>query len=301
MPYVSTNGIRLAYERAGTGAPVLLIMGQAAGGNVWTMHQVPALNGAGYEAITFDNRGMPPSDMPPGGYALADLVADTAGLIEALEVAPCRVVGTSLGAIVASELAVSRPDLVTCCVLMAMRARADAFRRALSAGDSALVGSGIRLPPAYKTPVSVLQMFSPATLNDDAAVPTWLDLFEIFAGRREAASGQGTIDLSSDLRDALRAVPVPCRVIAFSDDLVCPPHLCAEAAGAIPDCDYVEIGSCGHLGYLERPDEVNSAMIEFLDKYLPDIGSPRFIRICDAFASRCFSFLPFTPSMTPGG
>jgi pimeloyl-ACP methyl ester carboxylesterase len=267
MPYVSTNGIRLAYERAGSGEPVLLIMGQAAGGNVWTMHQVPALNAAGYEAITFDNRGMPPSDVPPEGYSLADLVADTAGLIEALDVAPCRLVGTSLGSIVATELVIRRPDLVTCCVLMAMRARGDAFRRALSAGDNSLAPSGIRLPPGYETPISVLQMFSPATLNDDAAVAMWLDIFELSAGRREAASVQGAIDLVSDRRDALRAVPVPCRVIAFSDDLMCPPHLCAEAAEAIPDSDYVEIGSCGHLGYLERPGEVNSAMIEFLDKY----------------------------------
>ncbi len=55
-------------------------------------------------------------------------------------------------------------------------------------------------------------------------------------------------------------------VIAFSDDLMCPPHLCAEVAEVIPDCDYVEIGSCGHVGYLERPNEVNLAIIEFLDK-----------------------------------
>ena len=88
MPFVSTNGIRLAYERTGRGEPVLLIMGQAAGGNVWSMYQVPALNAAGYEAITFDNRGMPPSDVPPGDYSLADLVADTAGLIEALDAGP---------------------------------------------------------------------------------------------------------------------------------------------------------------------------------------------------------------------
>jgi pimeloyl-ACP methyl ester carboxylesterase len=84
--------------------------------------------------------------------------------------------------------------------------------------------------------------------------------------RRAAASGQNSIDLISDRRDALRAVPVPCRVIAFSDDLMCPPHLCAEVAETIPDCDYVEIGACGHLGYLERPDEVNAAIIEFLGK-----------------------------------
>jgi pimeloyl-ACP methyl ester carboxylesterase len=267
MSYVSVNGIRLAYERTGRGKRVLLIMGQAAGGNVWSMYQVPALTMAGYEVITFDNRGMPPSEVPPGNYSLAQLVADTEGLVEALDAGRCRLVGTSLGAIIAAELAVRRPDLVTCCVLMAARSRSDAFRRALSAGENALTRSGISMPPAYETPLSVLQMLSPATLNDDAAISMWLGIYEMSAARRKAASGQHAIDLMSDHRDVLRAVPVPCRVIAFSDDLMSPPHLCAEVAEAIPDCDYVEIGSCGHLGYLERPDDVNSAMIEFLDKY----------------------------------
>lgn len=266
MPFVVSNGIRLAYQRVGSGKPVLLIMGSGAGGNVWTMYQVPALNRAGYEAITFENRGMPPSDVPPGDYSLADMVADAAGLIEALGAGPCRIVGTSLGALIAAELAAGRRDLVTCCVLIAARARADALRRALNAGDRALSRTGLQLPPAYDAPMSVLQMFSPRTLNDDAMASTWLDIFEMSSARRAAASGQNAVDLNTDRREALRAVAVPCRVIAFSDDLICPPHLCAEVAEAIPDCDYVEISSCGHVGYLERPDEVNSAMIEFLDK-----------------------------------
>ena len=235
MPYVSTNGIRIAYERSGQGDPVLMIMGQAAGGNVWTVHQVPALNKAGYEVITFDNRGIPPSDVPPGGYTLAELVTDTVGLIEALGIGPCRLVATSLGAFVATELAAGRPDLVTCCVLIALRARADTFRRALSASERTLTDSGIKLPGAYDAAISVLQLFSPATLRDDEVIQTWLDLYEISAGRRESASGQDAIDLVSDRRDALRAVPVPCRVIAFSDDLMCPPYLCKEAAEIIPD------------------------------------------------------------------
>lgn len=266
MPYVSTNGIRLAYERAGGGERVVLIMGQAAGRNVWSMHQIPALTSAGYEVIAFDNRGVPPSDVPPGDYSMADLVADTVGLIEALGAEPCRLVGTSMGALIATEVAVSRPDLVRCCVLMAMRARSDAIRRAVSAGERALITAGVQLPPAYEAMVEVLQMFSPVTLKDDAAVAAWLDIFEMSAVRRATASGQGAVDITCDRRGTLGAVPVPCRVIAFSDDLMCPPHLSAEVADAIPDCDYVEISSCGHLGYLERPDEVNLAIIEFLDK-----------------------------------
>jgi pimeloyl-ACP methyl ester carboxylesterase len=266
MPYVFTNGIQLAYERSGQGEPVLMIMGQGAGGNMWRLHQVPALKKAGYEAITFDNRGVPPSDVPPGDYSLADLLADTAGLIEALAVGPCRLVATSMGALVATELAVHRPDLVRCCVLMAFRARTDVVRRALCAAEQARTRGGSQLPAAYDAPISVLQMFSPTTLNDDSAISMWLDIYELAPARRAAARGQDAIDFTCDRRDMLRAVPVPCRVIAFSDDLICPPHLCAETADAIPDCDYVEISSCGHLGYMERPDEVNSAIIEFFGK-----------------------------------
>lgn len=266
MPYVFTNGIHLAYERMGSGRPVLLIAGQAASGNVWKMYQVPALVKAGYEAITFDNRGMPPSDIPPGDYSLADMVADAAGLIEALDVGPCRLVGMSLGSFVAAELAASRPDLVSCCVLMATRARADAFRGALCVAESALANNDVKLPPQYEAAMAVLQMFSPATLNDDTTVSMWLDAYEMTAARRKMASGQGTIDVTSDYRGTLRAVAAPCRVIAFSDDLMCPPHLCAEVAAVIPDCDIVEIQACGHLGYLERPEEVNSSIIGFLDR-----------------------------------
>jgi pimeloyl-ACP methyl ester carboxylesterase len=266
VPYASTNGIQIGYERTGQGERVLLIMGSSAGGNVWTMYQVPALSQAGYQTITFNNRGIPPSDVPQGAYSLADMVADTEGLIEALDAGPCHLVATSMGATIAQELAASRPDLVRCCVLIATRARADAARRALSMADRALAKNGTRLPPAYDAPTSVFQMFSPTTLNDDAAVSAWLDVFEMTADRKDMASGQAGVDLFSDRRDMLRDIAVPCRVIAFADDLICPPHLCAEVADAIPDCDFVEIGSCGHLGYLERPDEVNSAIIEFLGK-----------------------------------
>ncbi len=266
MPHAYTNGIRLAYERSGRGERVLLIMGSGAAGRVWTLHQTPALARAGYQAITFDNRGIPPSDVPAGKYSLDDMVADTKGLIETLDAAPCRLIGASMGALIAQELAISWPHLVRCAVLIATRARSDAARRAHSAAFRAMAESGIQLPADHQAATTVFQMLSPASLNNDATVSLWLETFRLSAGSRDTTWGQAWADTDADRREALREVTVPCRVIAYSDDLVTPPHLAAEVAEAIPDCDLVEIPACGHLGYLEHPEETNSAIIEFLDK-----------------------------------
>lgn len=265
MPYVSANGIRLSYERSGEGDPVLFIMGSGAGGRVWTMYQTPAVVGAGYESVVFDNRGIAPSDVPPGRYSLQEMVADTLGLMEALELGPCHLVGTSLGASIAQEIAAVRPESVRSAVLLATRARADAFRRALSRAEKTLAESGVQVPSGYSAPNTVLQMFSPKTLNDDEALSLWLDVFELSGDN--ASTGQAWADTDVDRRETLRRITVPCRVIAFTDDVICPPHLAAEVAEAIADCDYVEIGGAGHLGNLERPDEVNTAILEFLAKF----------------------------------
>jgi pimeloyl-ACP methyl ester carboxylesterase len=265
MPHVFTNGIRLSFERSGRGERVLMIMGSQAAGRVWTLHQTPALVQAGYQAITYDNRGIPPSDVPPGKYALADLVADAKGLIEALGAAPCRIVGASLGAVVAQELAIAWPHLVRSAVLIATKSRSDAIRAAMEKGERALLESGARLPADYTAAMSVLHMLSPTTLNDEKAVSLWLDTFRLAGG--DTSYGQVWINTGADRRKTLTQITAPCRVIAFSDDVITPPHLAAEVADAIPDCDYIEIPGCGHSGYLERPDEVNTAIIEFLDKH----------------------------------
>ena len=262
MPYVSTNGIRLSYERSGRGESVLLVMGSGAAGRVWTLHQTPALHDAGYETVTFDNRGIPPSDALPGKYTLEEMVGDTAGLIEELDLAPCRIVGFSLGAVIAQELAMTRPHLIRGAVLIATRARADALRRAQSRAERALAETGVDLPGPFRAVNTAVQMLSPATLDDDDSAAMWLDLFELSG--TGMAGGQSWVDLDRDCRAALRKITVPCRVIAFADDLIAPPHLAAEVAEAIPDCDLVEIPAAGHLGHLERPSEVNAAIVEFL-------------------------------------
>ncbi|WP_433125159.1 alpha/beta fold hydrolase [Micromonospora sp. CA-240977] len=266
MAFVAVNGVRLNYSETGTGEPVLLIMGSGASGRAWHLHQVPALVAAGFRVITFDNRGIPPSEPGNGPYTIHDLVADTAGLIEALRLGPCRVVGTSMGAQVAQELATARPDLVTRLVLMATRGRTDRFRAALRRAEAELYDAEAKVPPAYTAMVQALQNLSPATQADDQAMADWLELFELTAPSGPGYRAQLEVDAIPERLDAYRAITAPCRVIAFADDVICPPHLGREVADAIPGADFVVVPRCGHYGYLEDPERVNDSIIELLSR-----------------------------------
>ncbi len=62
---------------------------------------------------------------------------------------------------------------------------------------------------------------------------------------------------------AYRSISAPVLVIGFGDDLVTPPHLSREVANAMPNGRYVEIPDAGHLGFFERPEAVNAAMLKF--------------------------------------
>lgn len=60
-----------------------------------------------------------------------------------------------------------------------------------------------------------------------------------------------------------RSIATPVLVLGFADDVLLPPHLGKEVADALPNGRYLEIPDAGHLGFIERPDVVNTAILEF--------------------------------------
>ena len=62
---------------------------------------------------------------------------------------------------------------------------------------------------------------------------------------------------------AYRSITAPVLVIGFADDVVLPPHLSREVADAVPNGRYLEIPRTGHLGFIEKPQVVNPAVLEF--------------------------------------
>jgi pimeloyl-ACP methyl ester carboxylesterase len=265
MPVARVNGINLSFDEYGAGEPVVLIAGTGARGRVWKTHQVPALTRAGYRAITIDNRGVPPSDPCPEGFKLGDMIGDIAGLIEHLGLGACNFVGSSMGAILVQELLVARPELAKRAVLMSARGRMDVMSTAMSAAEIELFETGIKLPPRYEAYLHVVRGFSPHTLESEELARDWLHIFEMSPVSTFLSRSQLQIDvIPGDRMESYRHIKCPCLVLAFSDDIIVPPYLCREVADAMPNSRYREIAKCGHYGYLERPDEVNCVIIDFL-------------------------------------
>jgi pimeloyl-ACP methyl ester carboxylesterase len=257
--------VNLAFDDRGNGDLVLFIAGQGAVGRTWLLHQVPAFLQAGYRVVTFDNRGVGATEHAEG-FTTATMVADTANLIEDLTPGRVRLVGTSMGAYIAQELMLAHPELISQAVLMATRGRHDRAREFFRTAERDLANSGAELPATYEAKLRIIDGFSPKTLNDDAVIGDWIDTFTMWPAKStpgvRAQYGVAPAP-GEDRLPAYRAISTSVLVIGFADDIVMAPHLSAEVADALPRGRYLEIADAGHLGFLEKPHEVNSAILDF--------------------------------------
>jgi pimeloyl-ACP methyl ester carboxylesterase len=122
----SSDGVEIAFidvaPRAGhLGEPILLIHGFASNHRInWVNpHWVETLVGAGRRVAAFDNRGHGQSRKlyAPADYSADLMVRDAVNLLAHLKIERADVMGYSMGARIASFLALSRPNLVRSVIL----------------------------------------------------------------------------------------------------------------------------------------------------------------------------------------
>ncbi|MBK1865084.1 alpha/beta fold hydrolase [Aestuariivirga sp. YIM B02566] len=120
MPSFRSDIVDIAYEVTGEGPPVLLIHGFASNARVnWIdTGWVKALTGAGYQTITFDNRGHGESGKlyDPEAYPAPEMAEDARRLLDHLGLSQVRVMGYSMGARIAAFLTLNHPERVSAAV-----------------------------------------------------------------------------------------------------------------------------------------------------------------------------------------
>jgi pimeloyl-ACP methyl ester carboxylesterase len=110
---VQTNGIRMHLAEAGEGFPVVMCHGFPELWYSWR-HQLRALAAAGFHAIAPDQRGYGETEAPEPieAYTQRQLVADIVGMLDALGIEKCVIVGHDWGGAVAWNAAMMAPDRI---------------------------------------------------------------------------------------------------------------------------------------------------------------------------------------------
>ncbi|MFZ3468389.1 alpha/beta fold hydrolase [Streptomyces sp. 4.24] len=275
MESVVVGGVRIAYERVGSGRPVVLSGGTGMPPVAWELGGLrDALVARGHEVVTYAARGVAPSDAPPAPYTMAGLADDLAGLMDHLGIQDAAVVGYSLGSFTAELLARTRPDLVGALVLMAGAGPLTGVVDAVVDAEAELVGLLGHLPPAFAALQTLLSTLPPLVLRDDAGeVAAWRELL----GGQEAvwASPDGEAGQAAAshvwLRDpdrlaALAEIEARTLVVAFEHDLYFPPWTGAEAVRLLPRGELAVVAGAAHGGVLTHPEATAEVLLEFLER-----------------------------------
>jgi 3-oxoadipate enol-lactonase len=123
VPRALAGEIELSYERAGSGPPLLLIMGMSGTFDHWGAPFIDDLR-RDFDTIVYDHRGVGASTRlnGDGRLTITQMAEDAAGLLDALELDSAHVLGFSMGGMVAQELALAHPERIrtlalcgTCC------------------------------------------------------------------------------------------------------------------------------------------------------------------------------------------
>lgn len=282
--YAAVRGGRLFYREIGQGRPTIVLHGGPDFDHRYLLPELDQLSDS-LRLIYYDQRGRGSSalDVEPEAVTIESEMEDLEDLRAYFGLETVAVLGHSWGGLLASEYAIRHPQRVTHLVLMnsAPLSHDDLVRfrsgrqtreaaelekmKALAAtpryqsGDLKADAEYYRLHfrAALRKPEHVDQIvgrlrlgFTPASIVKARAIE-----FRLY--------DQTWSSSQYDLLPKLAGLRIPTLVIHGEHDFV--PLECDEhIADAIPGAKLVVLSECGHFPYLERPDELRKAIVEFL-------------------------------------
>ena len=251
---VSVGGKTIRHLRLGpdAGTPILLIHGFGADMTTWMFNQQALAESRPVYAIDLPGHGGSSKDLADGSAAaLAGIVR---AYMDAVGIASAHLVGHSLGAAIAVELALAAPDRVTALTLLApagfgAEIAGDFIEGFISESRSR------KLRPYLEMLVANPDLVTADMVEDvlkfkrlDGAVAA----LRAIAGANFSGSTQKV-----SLRDRLGAVTVPIQVVWGEADRVLP----ASHAEGLPDSVAVSrLPDAGHIAHMEKASEINTVI-----------------------------------------
>lgn len=263
--FLAVRGVNLHYLEWGSAEnpPVVLIHGGSAHAHWWD-HIAVELAQA-YRVIALDSRGHGDSDrINPPSYEVHDYVEDIAAVITQLQLAPCGLIGHSLGGLIAMTYAIRHGQTLSFLIIVDMGPRLQPSRRMqllsraptpIFANDAALVHRFRLLPEETWAAPELLHQIarqSARVLSD---------------GRLMLKTDRATfVRQPHDVSTELSRITCPTLLIRGGESKTLSPAVVKEMEGQCPRLRTVEIPGAGHHVFLDKP----AAFLEVVRKFLQE-------------------------------
>lgn len=252
--FAEVNGTRLYYESAGAGPAVVLVHGGLVDARLWDAQVGPLSKRL--RVVRYDLRGFGRSAAAPEPFShLEDLRA----LLDFLNIERASLVGLSLGGIIAADFALEHPERVERLVLVGPGLRGD--KQQPPADAAAAAGAMSRGAEAFADATMTRELY--------AAVRPGSDAYRLL--RRMLLDNFKAIPTFRLLKypepptaERLGQIRAPTLVVIGSRDGRNLLHIADRIASTVPGARKVTIQGSSHHPPVEKPKELNRALLDFL-------------------------------------
>jgi aminoacrylate hydrolase len=240
---------------------VLLCSGLGGAAHYWAPH-IPAL-AENFRVIAYDQTGTggSPAALPPN-YAVADMAAEVAGLLDELTVRKVHFIGHALGGLIGLQLAVDRPALVDRLVLVNAWAKTHPHTlRCFAARKNLLSDTGVvayvQAQPLFLYPAFWLADRQDWLAEQDVAAIAHFPPTETVLRRIQAVE-------AFDLTAEIPAITAPALVVAARDDVLVPCSCSISLADQLPEVRLELLDHGGHACNITDPAGFDTLVRDFL-------------------------------------
>jgi pimeloyl-ACP methyl ester carboxylesterase len=267
--YVQAGSLRVHYNEAGAGEPLIFCIGQGAGTSAWVVyHRVVDELSKQFRCILIDQPGYGKSDpIVVKGESRSTMYARTIrGVMDALGIEAATIVDMSFGAQTAQVLAIDHPGRAKCLVLHASGVGGPSlFGQPPMASQAFVAMYAAFAEPSLATMRGMMNAFlyagekySDEDLMLQARVDAWTSRPLLDEARRSSESVQ------RDLSAQLGALTLPVLQLHGRNDLIAPLESALRLFNYLPNSRLVLFSQCGHWIPVEKPDEFVRYVTDFV-------------------------------------
>jgi len=262
MPTVKANGIELYYDIKGDGETILFLNGVLMNTDSW-IFQTRVLE-RGYRCVLHDFRDQLRSEKTDIPYQMDIHAHDLAALMDTLEIERCHLVGISYGGEVALMFALLYPERVRSMVIISSVANVDPLLHQQTQVWAETAHS--RPETFYGSVVALSYSASYVRENPELLAAGKERLAKLAPDFFQAFTRLVRAFQAFDVVDRLDQIDVPTLVVCGELDQIKTVAHSRAIADGITNSEFVVVPGAGHAVMFESPDEINTAIIGFVEK-----------------------------------